>query len=36
MENPEIKNLLKTAKDAIKNKELKEALKICKVSSISI
>ena len=26
----EIKNILKTAKDAIKNKEFKEALKLCK------
>jgi|APCry1669189534_1035231.scaffolds.fasta_scaffold1206405_1 hypothetical protein len=32
MENPEIKNLLKTAKEAIKQKEFNEALKICKVS----
>ena len=32
MENPEIKALLKSAKDAIKAKEFGEALKICKVS----
>lgn len=31
MDNPEIKNLLKTAKEAIKNKDFKETLKICKV-----
>lgn len=33
MENSqEIKNILKSAKDAIKNKEYKEALKLCKVN----
>jgi len=30
MDSSDIKNLLKTAKEAIKNKEFKEALKICK------
>jgi hypothetical protein len=34
MENPEIKNLLKTAKEAIKQKEFTEALKLCKVRII--
>lgn len=34
MENPEIKALLKTAKDAIKTKDFNEALKICKVTII--
>ena len=31
MENPELKALLKSAKEAIKSKEFGEALKICKV-----
>lgn len=31
MDNPEIKAILKSAKEAIKNKDLKEALKLCKV-----
>ena len=30
MDNSDIKNLLKTAKETIKNKEFKETLKICK------
>jgi superkiller protein 3 len=30
MENPVIKNLLKTAREAIKAKDFKEALKLCK------
>ncbi len=32
MDNQEIKNLLKTAKDALKLKDFKETLKICKVN----
>ena len=31
MDNPEIKSMLKSAKDTIKNKDFKETLKICKV-----
>lgn len=34
MDNPEIKLLLKSAKEAIKNKNAKEALKLCKVIKI--
>ena len=30
MEGSDVKSLLKSAKDAIKNKEFKEALKVCK------
>ena len=36
MDNPEVKALLKSAKDAIKTKDFKEALKICKVNKITI
>ena len=32
MDNPEIKNWLKSAKEALKNKEFREALKLCKVT----
>ena len=31
MDNPEIKALLKSAKDSIKSKDLQKALKTCKV-----
>ena len=30
MDSSDVKNLLKSAKEAIKNKEFKEALKVCK------
>ncbi len=31
MDNPEIKALLKSAKEALKSKDFKEAIKICRV-----
>lgn len=35
MSNKEVKSALKSARDAIKNKEFKEALKHCRVSHFS-
>lgn len=35
MSNKEVKAALKSAKEAIKNKEFKDALKHCKVRSLS-
>lgn len=35
MSNKEVKAALKSARDAIKNKEFKEALKHCKVKYLS-